>query len=78
MNDDPLENFQRIVNNMDSRSQVSEKLEESFSVLDTTLNIKVNSLLKAEFEKLCKKNHSNLSRELKFFMLRSVKQNRLN
>jgi len=31
-----------------------------------------------EFEQLCKKNHSNLSRELKFFMLRSVKQNRLN
>ena len=78
MNDDPLENVQRIFNNIDSRRQVSEKLEESFSDLDTTLNIKVNSLLKAEFEKLCKKIHSNLSRELKFFMLRSVKQNRLN
>ena len=78
MNDDSLENVQRLFNNIDSRRQVSEKLEESFSDLDTTLNIKVNSLLKAEFEKLCKKNHSNLSRELKFFMLRSVKQNRLN
>ena len=78
MDNDPLENFQLMVNNIDSRKQVSEKLEESFSDLDTTLNIKVNSLLKAEFEKLCKKNHSNLSRELKFFMLRSVKQNRLN
>jgi len=78
MDNDPLENFQLMVNNIDSRRQVSEKLEESFSDLDTTLNIKVNSLLKAEFEKLCKKNHSNLSRELKFFMLRSVKQNRLN
>lgn len=78
MNDDPVENVQRMFNNIDSCMQVSEKLEESFSDLDTTLNIKVNSLLKAEFEKLCKKNHSNLSRELKFFMLRSVKQNRLN
>ena len=78
MDNDPLENFQLMVNNIDSRRQVSEKLEESFSDLDTTLNIKVNSLLKAEFEKLCKKNHSNLSRESKFFMLRSVKQNRLN
>lgn len=78
MDNDPLENFQRMVDNIDSRRQVSEKIEESFSDLDTTLNIKVNSLLKAEFEKLCKKNHSNLSRELKFFMLRSVKQNRLN
>lgn len=78
MDNDPLDNVQAIFNNIDSRRQVSEKLEESFSDLDTTLNIKVNSLLKAEFEKLCKKNHSNLSRELKFFMLRSVKQNRLN
>ena len=78
MNNDSLENFQQMVNVIDSRKQVSEKIEESFSDLDTTLNIKVNSLLKAEFEKLCKKNHSNLSRELKFFMLRSVKQNRLN
>ena len=55
MNDDSLENVQRLFNNIDSRRQVSEKLEESFSDLDTTLNIKVNSLLKAEFEKLCKK-----------------------
>lgn len=78
MNDDPLDKVQRMFNDQDSRSQLIEKLEESFSELDTTLNIKVNSSLKAEFEKLCKKNHSNLSRELKFFMLRSVKQNRLN
>ena len=78
MDNDPLDNFKAMVNNIDSRRQVSENIEESFSNLDTTLNIKVNSLLKAEFEKLCKKNHSNLSRELKFFMLRSVKQNRLN
>lgn len=78
MVDDPLEAVQRMFKNTEERKQMIEKLEESFSDLDTTLNIKVNSSLKAQFEKLCKSNHSNLSRELKFFMLRSVKQNRLN
>lgn len=78
MSNDPLESVQRMFKNTEERKQMIEKLEESFSDLDTTLNIKVNSSLKAEFEKLCKSNHSNLSRELKFFMLRSVKQNRLN
>ena len=29
------------------------------------MNFKVNSLLKAEFDKLCKKSHSNSSREIK-------------
>lgn len=78
MVDDPLDAVQRMFKNTEERKQMIEKLEESFSDLDTTLNIKVNSSLKAQFEKLCKSNHSNLSRELKFFMLRSVKQNRLN
>lgn len=78
MEDDPLSNILNMQKNIEHKRQVVEKLEDSFSDLDTTLNIKVNSLLKSEFEKLCKKNHSNLSRELKFFMLRSVKQNRLN
>lgn len=78
MEDDPLSNILNMQKNIEHKRQVVEKLEDSFSDLDTTLNIKVNSLLKSEFEKLCKKNHSNLSRELKFFMLRAVKQNRLN
>ena len=41
------------------------KVEESFSDLDTTMNFKVNSLLKDEFNKVCKKSHSNFSREIK-------------
>ena len=41
------------------------------------MNFKVNSLLKAEFDKLCKKSHSNSSREIKLFMLRSVRQGRI-
>lgn len=40
---------------------------------DTTANFKLNSVLKEEFEKLCKANHSNLSRELKQYMTYAVK-----
>lgn len=47
------------------------------SDLDTTLNLKVNSVLKQEFEQLCKDDHSNVSRELKVFMLNCVKSQSL-
>lgn len=40
--------------------------------LDSTLNFKLNSGLKAEFEKLCKQNDSNVSRELKRYMRAAV------
>ncbi|MEE5099699.1 hypothetical protein V2J88_09520 [Pseudomonas alliivorans] len=40
--------------------------------LDTTLNFKLNSGLKAEFEKICKQHDSNVSRELKRYMRASV------
>lgn len=55
----------------------SKKIDESFHDLDTTMNFKVNSLLKSEFEQVCKKSHSNPSREIKLFMLRAVRQGRL-
>jgi len=40
--------------------------------LDSTLNFKLNSGLKAEFEKLCKQHDSNVSRELKRYMRAAV------
>lgn len=45
--------------------------------LDSVINFKVNSHLKAEFDRVCKENHSNLSRELKVFMLNVIKQGHL-
>lgn len=45
--------------------------------LDSVINFKVNSHLKAEFDRICKEEHSNLSRELKVFMLNVVKQGHL-
>ena len=53
------------------------KVEDSFSDLDSTMNFKVNSLLKEEFNKVCKKSHSNFSREIKLFMLNAVKQGKI-
>lgn len=40
--------------------------------LDSTLNFKVNSGLKSQFEKLCKDNESNVSREIKLYMRAAV------
>lgn len=74
---DPLSNLKNMQKGIEEKRQLIEKIEESFSQLDTTINFKVNNLLKSEFEKLCKKNHSNTSRELKLFMLRSIRANRL-
>ncbi len=45
--------------------------------LDSVINFKVNKHLKAEFDRICKENQSNLSRELKVFMLKVVKQGHL-
>lgn len=41
--------------------------------LDSTINFRINSSLKSEFEKVCKRNHSSVSRELKRFMTEAVR-----
>ena len=60
--DDALKRLQASI---DEKSLLVHQIEQSLSNLDTTMNFKVNSLLKAEFDKLCKKSHSNSSREIK-------------
>ncbi len=77
MSDHILRMIQNQSDNIDSHKQLVEKVEDSFSDLDTTINFKVNSLLKEKFETLCKNSHSNTSRELKLFMLRAIKNGRL-
>ena len=69
--------LKRLQASIDEKSLLVHQIEQSLSNLDTTMNFKVNSLLKAEFDKLCKKSHSNSSREIKLFMLRSVRQGRI-
>lgn len=41
--------------------------------LDSTINFRINLGLKTEFEKVCKQNHSSVSRELKRFMTEAVR-----
>ena len=69
--------LKRLQASIDEKKLLVDQIEQSLSNLDTTMNFKVNSLLKAEFDKLCKKSHSNSSREIKLFMLRSVRQGRI-
>ncbi|AXH56417.1 MULTISPECIES: hypothetical protein [Pseudomonas syringae group] len=47
------------------------------SDLDSTLNFRVNSALKLEFDKLCKENHSTVARELKRYMTSAIAQSKL-
>lgn len=69
--------LKRLQASIDEKTLLVDQIEQSLSNLDTTMNFKVNSLLKSEFDKLCKKSHSNSSREIKLFMLRSVRQGRI-
>ena len=74
---DPLETARLLREGAQQRRDFILKVEESFSDLDTTMNFKVNSLLKDEFNKVCKKSHSNFSREIKLFFFFSVKQGKI-
>ena len=62
---------------IEQRREKFEQIEGSFNDLDARFNFKVNSLLKAEFEKICLASHSNPSRELKLFMLDVVRKGRI-
>jgi len=54
-----------------------EALERVGDELDGRINFRLNSVLKEEFTKVCKKNHSTLSREIKRFMSESVQFQKL-
>lgn len=75
--DDVFQKLQQQTKAIDDHKKLISDLDQSFDDLDTTINFKVNSLLKSKFEKLCKNSHSNTSRELKLFMLDSIKKGRL-
>ena len=51
---DALDNLKRMQSSVDHKRLLVEEIEQSLSNLDTTMNFKVNSLLKSEFDKLCK------------------------
>ena len=74
---DSLEMATLIAERAQQRRELLLKVEDSFSDLDTTMNFKVNSLLKEEFNNVCNKSHTNPSREIKLFMLNVVKQGKI-
>lgn len=45
--------LKRLQASIDEKALLVAQIEQSLSNLDTTMNFKVNSLLKAEFDKLC-------------------------
>ena len=47
------------------------------SELDVTLNLRVNKRLRADFDRLCRSKHTNMSREIKRYMSLAVKANDL-
>ena len=47
------------------------------SELDVTLNLRVNKRLRADFDRLCRSKHTNMSRETKRYMSLAVKANGL-
>jgi len=66
MQEDALKQKQRI-----------EEITSSSNDLDTVINFKVNSAVKQEFDRICKKDHSSISRELKLYMLQIIRQGRI-
>ena len=65
---DSHDQFKSFTSTIEKRRENIELIASSFNDLDSRFNFKVNSLLKAEFEKICLASYSNPSRELKLFL----------
>lgn len=62
----------------DIRAMISRDNEPKNDVgfeLDATINFRVNSELKSQFEEVCKRNHSTISQELKKYMSKVLAAN---
>ena len=53
------------------------RLKKASHDLDDVINFRVSSVLKDEFNKICKDEQSTISRELKRYMLLVIKQGHL-
>lgn len=66
----------QIQQNSLKRKEFLDQLKASSNDLDAVVNFKVNSAVKKEFDRICKQNHSSVSRELKLYMLQIITQGR--
>lgn len=76
---DPIAEFNRAMNTSERKVSVLKTLPKSDadSDSDTRINVRINSALKAEFESLCKREHSTVSSEIKRFIVQALKRNSL-
>jgi hypothetical protein len=66
--------IQNIVQSRLAREKLVSEIMETSRDLDAVINFRVSSSAKAEFERLCRENHSTVSRALKVFMFNSIKR----
>lgn len=59
------------------RQQRFDQINAESHNLDTVINFKVNSVVKSEFDAICKNAHSSVSRELKLYMLDVIKKGKI-
>ncbi len=74
---DPLAQALLLAERVAEKQRRLDQIKVESHNLDTVINFKVNSLVKSEFEQICKDAHSSVSRELKLFMLDVIKSGKL-
>lgn len=74
---DPLAQALLLADRVAEKQRRLDQIKAESHNLDTVINFKVNSLVKSEFEQICKDAHSSVSRELKLFMLDVIKSGKL-
>lgn len=80
MSDDPIEQMKKNADVIKLRNSYGEGAASMSKIrfeLDSRINFRVNSALKSEFELLCDKNHTTISREIKRFMTEAIRVQKL-
>lgn len=78
--EDPIEQIKKHADVVKLRTSFQEGVVAIGKVgfdLDARINFRVNSALKSEFELLCDKNHTTISREIKRFMTEAIRVQKL-
>lgn len=60
-----------------NQERVTKVLANLADSQDGRINFRINSVIKDEFERLCKAKHSTLSRELKRLMIEAIRRQKL-
>lgn len=77
MEDSFKKHSQLILEKQRERQRNFEELKTISHQLDAVVNFKVNSIVKTQFDSICKDSHSTISRELKLYMLQIIKQGKI-